>query len=53
MSGEWVWLTRREAAAVAFVLDAVLVDEEPSEVRASLIRALRKIRKVASKGEGT
>lgn len=39
-----VELTPREAAAAAFVMAVALEDEEPSEVRAALIRALAKVR---------
>jgi hypothetical protein len=35
--------TDREAAAVLFILDTVLVDEEPSEIRAALLRAAAKL----------
>lgn len=42
--GEPAQLTDREAAAVAFVVETALVDEEASEVRAALMRALAKLR---------
>lgn len=42
--GEPAHLTDREAAAVAFVVETALVDEEASEVRAALMRALAKLR---------
>lgn len=44
MSGRPAQLTDREAAAVAFVVETVLTDEEASEVRAALMRALVKLR---------
>jgi hypothetical protein len=42
-----VTLTERERAAVAFVVEYALEDEEPSDVRAALMRALRKLRDAA------
>lgn len=40
-------LTERELYAVAFVVRNALIDEEPSDVRAALIRALAKLEAVA------
>jgi len=40
-------LTRIEAAAVAFIVENALVDEDPSEIRAALMRALKKLRAAA------
>ena len=39
-----IHFTERELAVVAFLLSAALEDEEPSELRAALMRALRKLR---------
>jgi hypothetical protein len=43
MSGT-VRLTDRELAAIAFVVSAALEDEDPGEIRAALMRGLRKLR---------
>ncbi len=42
-------LTPREAAATAFIITAALEDEEPSDVRAALIRSRDKLRKALAK----
>jgi hypothetical protein len=39
-----VRLTDRELAVTAFILSAALEDEEPGELRAAMMRALRKLR---------